>query len=237
MKKIRQKTKFNQKQIVAIEKLALDPGIKNNALAIELKVDPATIARWRSDIDFINATYDRYMDVAGRKMTGVIEAQINEAMLGNTQAATLVLKHFGKFQDTLVLKVESPFNQFLKTKNIDKERPEDAEFEIIEEEAIQIGQSFELPKKPNKKRDPLNDKPQARTRKQNKDLNKAYKKKRINNNRNERYKWMTRAKKVGIALLGQGRPSPEKLRNWHNSIIEAEKKLSNDSNQENKKKP
>ena len=58
--------------------------------------------------------YDRFMEVAGIHLPQVLMAQIEEAKRGNTRAAELILKHFGKLQDTLVLKVESPFMQHLK---------------------------------------------------------------------------------------------------------------------------
>ena len=67
--------------------------------------------------------------------------------------------------------------------------------------------------------------PKTRVRRENKKLSKAYRQKQIKKNRSERYMWLKRAKAVGIAKLGQGRPSPEKLRAWHNSIIQAENDL------------
>jgi len=217
MKQLEKKTKFNIKQLTAIEKIAIDPGYHNTKLASELNVKSETIRRWKNDVGFISAVYDRFMDIAGKHMPDVIMAQIEEAKAGKTQAATLVLKHFGKFQDTITIKIESPFDQFLKTNNA-----EDAEI-IEESDAIEIGNSFELPEKTKVERDPINDKPKTRVRRENKKLSKAYRQKQIKQNRSERYAWLKRAKAVGIAKLGQGRPSPEKLRAWHNSIIEAEK--------------
>jgi hypothetical protein len=101
MDKIVKKANFNIKQLTAIERLASDPGYTTTKLAQELKVDNDTIRRWKNNVGFISAVYDRFMDVAGKHMPNVIMAQIREAMSGNTQAATLVLKHFGKFQDKL----------------------------------------------------------------------------------------------------------------------------------------
>ena len=217
MKQLEKKTKFNIKQLTAIERIASNPSYATRQLAKDLKVDQLTIRTWKNDVGFISAVYDRFMDIAGKHMPDVIMAQIEEAKAGNTQAATLVLKHFGKFQDTITIKIESPFDQFLKTNNA-----EDAE--IIEvEDAIEIGNSFELPEKTKVERDPINDLPKTRVRRENKKLSKAYRQKQIKQNRSERYVWLQRAKSVGIAKLGQGRPSPEKLRAWHNSIIEAEK--------------
>jgi len=216
MKQLEKKTKFNIKQIAAIERIAMNPGYETKKISKELDVNPKTINRWKNDVGFISAIYDRFMDVAGKHMPDVIMAQIEEAKAGNTQAATLVLKHFGKFQDTITIKIESPFNQFLKTNNVE-------EAEIVEvEDAVAIGNSFELPEKIEVERDPINDLPKTRVRRENKKLSKAYRQKQIKQNRSERYVWLQRALKVGIDKLGQGRPSPEKLRAWHNSIIQAE---------------
>ena len=218
MKQLEKKTKFNIKQLTAIERMASNIGCDIKSLSEELDVSTKTISRWKNDVGFISAVYDRFMDIAGKYMPDVILAQIEEAKAGNTQAATLVLKHFGKFQDTITIKIESPFDQFLKTNNAE-------EAEIIEvEDAIAIGNSFELPEK-TKERDSSNDKPKTRVHRENKKLSKAYRQKQIKKNRSERYAWLQRAKTVGIAKLGQGRPSPEKLRAWHNSIIKAENDL------------
>ena len=225
MKQLEKKTKFNIKQLTAIERMASNIGCDITKLSKELDVNIKTIGRWKNDIGFISAVYDRFMDIAGKHMPDVILAQIEEAKAGNTQAATLVLKHFGKFQDTITIKIESPFDQFLKTNNdIAVEVAEEAEI-ISVEDAIAIGNSFELPEKIKVKRDPINDKPKTRVHRENKKLSKAYRQKQIKQNRSERYVWLQRAKKVGIDKLGQGRPSPEKLRAWHNSIIQAENEL------------
>ena len=222
MKQLEKKTKFNIKQLTAIERMASNTSCDIKSLSEELDVSTKTISRWKNDVGFISAVYDRFMDIAGKYMPDVIMAQIEEARAGNTQAATLVLKHFGKFQDTLTIKIESPFDQFLKTNNA-----EEAEI-INEEDAIEIGNSFELPEKTKVERDPINDKPKTRVHRENKKLSKAYRQKQIKKNRSERYMWLKRAKKVGIDKLGQGRPSPEKLRAWHNSIIKAENDLANE---------
>ena len=219
MKQLEKKTKFNIKQLTAIERMASNIGCDITKLSKELDVNIKTISRWKNDIGFISAVYDRFMDIAGKHMPDVIMAQIEEAKAGNTQAATLVLKHFGKFQDTITIKIESPFDQFLKTSNV-----EEAEI-ISEEDAIDIGNSFELPENTLIERDPINDKPKTRVHRENKKLSKVYRQKQIKKNRSERYAWLQRAKAIGIDKLGQGRPSPEKLRAWHNSIIQAENDL------------
>ena len=219
MQKLINKTKFNIKQLTAIERIAADPGYKTKQLAEDLKVDQETIRNWKNNINFISAVYDRFMDIAGKHMPDVILAQIREAKAGNTQAATLVLKHFGKFQDTITIKVEAPFNQFLKSRDI-----EDAE--IVKEDAIEIGNSFEIPES-IADRNPINDLPKTRVRRENDKIKKIYSRQKYLDNRNERYHWLKRAKKVGIDPLGRGKPPPEKLRAWHDSIVKAENDLAN----------
>ena len=217
MKQLEKKTKFNIKQLTAIERIASNPSYATRQLAKDLKVDQYTIRVWKNDVGFISAVYDRFMDIAGKHMPDVILAQIEEAKAGNTQAATLVLKHFGKFQDTLTIKIESPFDQFLKTNNA-----EEAEI-ISEEDAIEIGNSFELPEKTKVERDPINDLPKTRVRRENKKLSKAYRQKQIKKNRSERYMWLKRANAVGVDPLPARRPTPGQRREWEKSIIEAER--------------
>ena len=218
MNKIINKTKFNIKQLTAIERIASDPSYKTKQLAEDLKVDRGTIRTWKNDIGFISAIYDRFMDIAGKHMPDIILAQIREAKAGNTQAATLVLKHFGKFQDTITIKIESPFDQFLKMNNVE-------EAEIVKEDAIDIGNSFEVTETSLPERDPINDLPKTRVRRENKKIKEIYSRKKYLDNRNNRYHWLKRAKAVSIEPLGRGRPSPDKLRAWHNSIIKAENDL------------
>ena len=240
MKLLEKKTKFNIKQLTAIERMASNIGCDITKLSKELNVSTKTISRWKNDVGFILAVYERFMDVAGKHMPDVIMAQIEEAKAGNTQAATLVLKHFGKFQDSITIKIESPFDQFLKTNNnIAVAVAEEAEI-ISVDDAIAIGNSFELPEvtlKTKVERDPINDKPLTRVHRENKKLSKAYRQKQIKQNRSERYVWLQRANKVGIDKLGQGRPSPEKLRAWHNSIIQAENDLANGISPDKQKSP
>ena len=101
MDKIDKKTNFDVKQLVAIERIACDPGLKTKQLSDDLKVDQLTIRKWRNDVKFIEAVYDRFTEVVGKHLPDVIMGQIREAKLGSTPAATLILKHAGKLQDVL----------------------------------------------------------------------------------------------------------------------------------------
>ena len=221
MDKIDKKTKFDVKQLVAIERIACEPGLKTKQLSDDLKVDQLTIRKWRNDVKFIEAVYDRFTEVVGKHLPDVIMGQIREAKLGSTPAATLILKHAGKLQDVLTLKIPAPFDRYLKLNNV-----EEAEI-INEEDAIEIGNSFELPENTLIDRDPSNDLPKTKVRRENKKIKEIYSRQQYLDNRNERYHWLKRAKKVGVEPLGRGRPNLEKLRSWHNSIIKAENDLAN----------
>ena len=206
-----------RKKIVA-EMMALNPGIKAAELSKKLNVSVETISNYRTDPDVIDMVYDRFMEIAGVHLPQVLMAQIEEAKRGNTRAAELILKHFGKLQDTLVLKVESPFMQHLKVADT-----EDAE--IVEDVAIDIGNSFEVKDQdmlpPLPERDPLNDTPNTVARRQNKALRDAelrskrtYADDKKRKAANERKRLRYRANKVGLKPLPPGKPTPQARKKW-----------------------
>ena len=206
-----------RKKIVA-ELIALNPNIKTAELSNKLSVSTDTINNYRADPDVIDMIYDRFMEVAGIHLPEVLMAQIEEAKRGNTRAAELILKHFGKLQDTLVLKVESPFMQHLKVADVD-------EAEIVEDVAMDIGNSFEVKDQdklpPLPERDPLNDTPNAVARRQNKALRDAelrskrtYAEDKKRKAANERKRLRYRANKVGLKPLPPGKPTPQARKKW-----------------------
>ena len=206
-----------RKKIVA-EMMALNPGIKAAELSKKLNVSVETISNYRTDPDVIDMVYDRFMEIAGVHLPQVLMAQIEEAKRGNTRAAELILKHFGKLQDTLVLKVESPFMQHLKVADT-----EDAE--IVEDVAIDSGNSFEVKDQdmlpPLPERDPLNDTPNTVARRQNKALRDAelrsertYAEDKKRKAANERKRLRYRANKVGLKPLPPGKPTPQARKKW-----------------------
>mgnify|MGYP003135175082 FL=1 len=206
-----------RKKIVA-EMMALNPGIKAAELSKKLNVSVETISNYRTDPDVIDMVYDRFMEIAGVHLPQVLMAQIEEAKRGNTRAAELILKHFGKLQDTLVLKVESPFMQHLKVADT-----EDAE--IVEDVAIDIGNSFEVKDQdmlpPLPERDQLNDTPNTVARRQNKALRDAelrsertYAEDKKRKAANERKRLRYRANKVGLKPLPPGKPTPQARKKW-----------------------
>ena len=217
-----------RKKLIA-ELIAMNPNITSSKIAKELGVSLSTVNNYRSNIEVIDMIYDRFMEVAGIHLPEVLMAQIEEAKRGNTRAAELILKHFGKLQDTLVLKVESPFMQHLKVVDT-----EDAE--IVEDVAMDIGASFEVKNQdmlpPLPERNPRNDHPNSVVFQQNKSLKKAekkYKRTYVDNKKrkaaNARKRLRYRANKVGLKPLPPGKPTPQARKEWLDELHRRETTL------------
>ena len=207
------------KQKMAIELVSLDPYISNKDLSKKLHIDYKKVCSWRNNTQFVNKVYDRFMEIAGNELPKVIMALIREAKTGNTRAAELVLKHFGKLQDTLVVRVEAPFIQHLKSKS----------GEISTEDAVDLGTDLDQALKDIDyevlpERDPKNDHPVSNTRKDFNNTRQAVKKAKKDANRNKRYSLRSRALKVGLDPLPPGRPDPSKRRSWLSKLKRLEKK-------------
>tara|TARA_R100001530_G_scaffold110360_1_gene77675 strand:+ start:29 stop:733 length:705 start_codon:yes stop_codon:yes gene_type:complete len=220
------KATLARKRIVA-ELIALNPDIKTVDICKKLNISSVTLSTYKTDPVVIDMIYDRFMEVAGIHLPQVLMAQIEEAKRGNTRAAELILKHFGKLQDTLVLKVESPFMQHLKVADVD-------EAEIVEDVAIEIGESFEVKDQdklpPLPERNPRNDHPNSVVFQQNKSLKKAekkYKRTYVDNKKrkaaNARKRLRYRANKVGLKPLPPGKPTPQARKEWLDELHRRER--------------
>ena len=224
MKSLKKNKNINIKQLAILEMVAQNPFMKTKELADKVGINVQTVNKWSNTSYFIDAFYDRFMEIWGKEIPKVLVAQIREAQAGNTQAATLVLKMWDKFQDTITLKVEAPRDTFRKSLTATEDIEE---AEIVPEKAVEIGNSFDIPEDMLPPRNPENDNPRSVKRKQTARLKKVYKKDKINSQQMERHFWRKRAKAVNIDMLPPGRPSQEKLRKWQNSIVEAERVFAN----------
>ena len=225
MSNLAKKEHFNDKQKIAIEYVASKPGITNQELAALIKVNPKTIGSWRNNPKFIDAIYDRFMEVTGKELPALVLALIEEGKQGNVKAIELALKHFGKFQDSITIKIESPWMQHLKVNEITHDNFVDAEFSVVTDEPI------ELPP-----RNWENDMPKARVRDENKRVKKIKKRaKRVNKcsskykkylkNKQARKKIIDRADAVGLEPLPPGRPTEAARRKWMNELKRLEKNI------------
>ena len=211
--------KFTERQRLAIELMASKPGITTKDASAELSCTGQTIRVYKRDPAFNEAVYSRFMEISGGRLVGVVDAMIREAERGNVQAATLILKHYGKLEDNLTIRIESPFERFLKIGHIDAE--------IIEPDtAIDIGASLQittdLPE-----RDEVNDKPKLRHINENKKIktiqNGTFRKKTTNSLRKKARNLRERALKVGMPKLPPGRQRKNVRAEWIKELEDRER--------------
>ena len=210
---------FTERQRLAIELMASRPALRTMDAAKALECTEETVRAYRRDPAFNDAVYSRFMEISGGKLIDVVDSMIREATKGNVQAATLVLKHYGKLEDKITLRIESPFEKFLKVGNL-----EDAVV-VEESDAKDIGNM--VPINPNlPERDPANDKPRAKTRKENKTLkaiqNGTYKDEGRLEKRRKAYDLRMRAEKVGLEMLPAGRQRKNVRQEWMTELEKRE---------------
>ena len=202
--------KYDQIKKVAVEHFATNPGLTVKELAIELGITERTIVKWRTDPNFMDAIYDRYMVLFGGELPAVLNAMIREAKSGNVQAGRLVLEHSGKLVKNINVTVDSPFEKYLKAVDIDD--AEDAE--IIEAmEDIPVIETL-----PERDTEP----PVKRNKREKKQIDDAIKKEQYSQKRKEWYKWQKRAKAAGVEPLSARRPTKGQRKAWEDEIIKRE---------------
>ena len=201
--------KYEQIKKVAVEHFATNPNLTVKELALELGITERTIVKWRTDPNFMDAIYDRYMVLFGGELPAILNAMIREAKSGNVQAGRLVLEHSGKLVKNINVTVDSPFEKYLKAVDIDIE---DAEIiEVMEE--IPIIETL-----PDRDIEP----PIKRNKREKKQIDSAIKKEQYSQKRKEWYRWNKRAKAAGVDPLSARRPTKGQRKTWEDEIIKRE---------------
>ena len=209
--------KYYQIKKVAVEHFATNPNITVKDLASELGITERTIVKWRTDPNFMDAIYDRYMVLFGGELPAVLSAMIREAKSGNVQAGRLVLEHSGKLVKNINVTVDSPFEKYLKQVDVDAE---DAEIiEVMEE--IPIIETL-----PDRDIEP----PIKRNKREKKQIDDAIKKEQYSQKRKEWYRWNKRAKAVGVEPLSARRPTKGQRKTWEDEIIKRESENERENN-------
>jgi hypothetical protein len=90
-------------KVLAIELFATQPQLSIAEVAEKVGCTHVAVTKWREDINFIEAIYDRYMVQFGGELPAVLSAMVREAKSGNVQAGRLVLEHSGKLVKKLML--------------------------------------------------------------------------------------------------------------------------------------
>ena len=212
------KNNLLMKQKMAIELCAMKPELTNKSIAKTLGVSYKKICAWRNNPKFIEKTVDRFMELIGKEVPLVMQALVREAKEGNTRSAEIFLKQMGRLQDTLVVKIEAPFTQHLKSKE-EAITVDDAVGMGTEIEEALIDVEFEeLPE-----RNPKNNKPIRVLKQDKQETYQAIKRAKKNADRNKRYNLRKRAEKVGLEPLRGGRPHEAKRKAWIRKLEKMEK--------------
>tara|TARA_R100001510_G_C7633860_1_gene192354 strand:+ start:289 stop:942 length:654 start_codon:yes stop_codon:yes gene_type:complete len=200
----------------AVELYALNPEITASEIAKELNVSTTMIYNWRKNPNFVDAIYERYMVEFGSELPAVLSAMIREAKAGNVQAGRLVLEHSGKLVKNVNITVDSPFEKFLKA--------EKAEVEYVDAEVEQIVDSvpdIEIPL-PERKVEDQRKRVHREKKQLKRKIKSAKERAEINKKRREWYKWVKRAKEVGVEALPSRRPTPAQKEAFINEIKKKE---------------
>lgn len=192
-------------QVEAIELIACSPGTSNKALAEKVGVSESTMSAWRKNPVFIEACYDRFVEINGTRLMRVLNSMFDEAEAGSVQAASLILNHYNKLNNKIELTVDSPWEKFLKNQNM-----------------IDVEYVDDNPKKPVQID---NDKEMKIERKRLKSIISETKQQSVNRDQNERYKLRQRAKVVNLEPLPAGRQPDNARKKWIKKLEKLEKEL------------
>ena len=218
MKNIK-KTKKMMARTHVVELLAHNVGINNKEITEQTGISSPTLRYWLSDPEFSDRVYKRYMEVAGMELPPVIKAMIEEAKLGNVQAARLILEHFGKLENKVKIQVESNFEKFMKSDNA-----EDADFFDINEDQIesldQLSKSIGANNIILPDRDSSNNNPRQREQDEKRRLRRRTIKEEDKKSANDRYKIRKRAQAVNLDLLPPGRHTKSERDMWMKKLEE-----------------
>ena len=203
--------KKKPQRILAIELFALNPNMTIKEVAAKVGVAERCVSKWREDGNFIDKIYERYMTEFGSQLPAVINSMVREAKHGNVQAARLVLEHSGKLVKNVNITIDSPFEKFLKSDDI-----QDAEIvEVFDDVVIPEDLPERKPSKTVKQEKVALKSEIEKDRYDNK-------KKTRNDMRKEWYRWKKRAEAVGIKPLSAKRPTKGQRKEWEESIVAAE---------------
>ncbi len=194
-------TKFNLPKQAAIDYIATHISATNKDIANLVGISVQTLAKWRKDPNFVDAIYKKYMTYAGNQLPLVTQALIEEGKSGNVHAAKVILEHFGKLSKNIHIKIQSPFDNWLSTQEIDYEMVENKTQDPLDAYDTQDITHISLPQvtiKPSKKAD-------------------------YNRKQREWYHLRNRAKRVGMKIF-EGRTSKGRRKAWLNELERRESK-------------
>ena len=197
----------------AVELFATNPDIEAKRVAELLDVTPQIVSDFRRDPNFHLQVQDRFMAELENDIPSMVSALKREVLAGNVQATRLMFEYMNKLQKNINITIDSPFENWMKKQQFG---------DVVDAEIIVDMEEFkELPPRTannshleiHKERLRIKDAPR-----------KAKSLASHNRTRREQYKWVKRAKAVGVEKLPGKRPTPGQKKAWQNKVIAAEKK-------------
>ena len=199
----------------AVELFATNPDIEAKRVAELLDVTPQVVYEYRRDPNFHMQVQDRFMAELENDIPSMVSALKREVLAGNVQATRLMFEYMNKLQKNINITIDSPFENWMKKQEFGD--AVDAEIVVDMEEFKELP-----PRTANNNHLEIH---KERLRVQN-----APKKERSlashNKTRREQYKWVKRAKAVGVEKLPGKRPTPGQKKKWQDKIILKEKQAS-----------
>ena len=199
----------------AVELFATNPDIEAKRVAELLDVTPQIVYDYRRDPNFHLQVQDRFMAELENDIPSMVSALKREVLAGNVQATRLMFEYMNKLQKNINITIDSPFENWMKKQEFG---------EVVDAEIIVNMEEFkELPPRTannshlevHKERLRVKNAPQ-----------KAKSLASHNKTRREQYKWVKRAKAVGVEKLPGKRPTPGQKKAWQKKVIAAEKQAS-----------
>ena len=199
----------------AVELFATNPDIEAKRVAELLDVTPQIVYEYRRDPNFHLQVQDRFMAELENDIPSMVSALKREVLAGNVQATRLMFEYMNKLQKNINITIASPFENWMKEQGF---------VDIVDAEIVENMEEFkELP--PRTANNNHLEVHKERLRVQNAPK-KAKSLASHNKTRREQYKWVKRAKAVGIDKLPGKRPTPGQKKAWQDKIRTAEKKAS-----------
>ena len=215
----------NPRKAHAAEIYALNPDITAQEVADALGVKVRTVVDWKSDPNFVDAVYNRYMVEFGGEIPAVLNAMIREAKSGNVQAGRLILEHSGKLVKNINVTVDSPFEKFMK--KVEVADVIDGEIEdVVVTEIIDEIPELDITTLPERKVENQVERAKKETKQVKKVIKTERQKSKYLDQRKKWYRWKKRAEAVGVEPLSAKRPTKGQRVAWQEEIKrrECEKK-------------
>jgi len=199
----------------AVELFATNPDIEAKRVAELLDVIPQVVYDFRRDPNFHIQVQARFMAELENDIPSMVSALKREVLAGNVQATRLMFEYMNLLQKNINIKISSPFENWMKKQEFG---------DIVDAEIIVNMDEFkELP--PRTANNSHLEVHKERIRVQNAPQ-KAKSLASHNKTRREQYKWVKRAKAVGIEKLPGKRPTPGQKKIWQDKVRTAEKQAS-----------